>query len=201
MIDHRAKDILTEVLNVGMGEAAEALSELVGSEVLLGVPEVRTLAMSEVSTFLEHETADWGVFIAQSFTGDVQGRAVLVYSEPCACDLVSTLLPDEPRTATLDDLARSTLQEVGNIILASCVAVFADVVGAKLEFTIPAVALDLSRDYFTRLVGDVASEQVAILVRSELEVGARRVRGTIVLLLRFADLELVVCRTAERWAR
>ncbi len=192
-------DILTEVINVGIGEAAQALSELVDARVNLTVPYINVLKAAEIDDFVRQELPNWSVFIAQQFEGAVKGNAVLVYSEPCSLDLLDALLAGAPRTVALDAAARDTLQEIGNIILGACISVFGDVLDERLAFTIPKVSLEASKDFFSDLTRDFTESGVAIAVRSEISVEGRAIRGLIFVLLGFSDFEKVVASAKKRW--
>ena len=200
MVDAKHIDILTEVINIGVGEAAEALSELVEDRVELTVPELKTMAISDCPAYLEDEVDSWGVFTSQLFDGDVKGRALLVLSEACSLDLVSVLAAGEPRTLSLTETAKATLQEVGNIILDSCLSVFGNMLDTRLSLAVPGVTVATSREFFGNVAEEFEDLEMAIVVKSELSLAQHQVRGVIFVLLSFNDFELVVQQAEQRWA-
>jgi chemotaxis protein CheC len=199
MIDAHGQDVLNEVINIGFGEAADALSELIDSKVLLSVPELAILDLKELSAFVQRQISEWGVYIAQDFDGQINGRTLLVYSEEGSLDLVTALLGEELRTVRLTEVAKATLQELGNIILGSCMSVFGDLLDARLRYTIPQVSVECSTDYFTHLIAESAELGRVIAVKSTLEVSDRQIEGLVVVVLSFTDFETIVKRAKEQW--
>ena len=55
-LDELHQDMLTELFNLGMGNAANALSEMVNEEVLLSIPEVLFMDKAELTKVLEKDS-------------------------------------------------------------------------------------------------------------------------------------------------
>ena len=74
------QDALIELLNIGFGRAASALSELTGHRVVLEVPEVSIHSVAALSAALRTVAADEVASVHQIFSGPVAGDALLRHS-------------------------------------------------------------------------------------------------------------------------
>lgn len=128
---------LREVANIGAGNAATSLATLVGRPVDLGVPLLELVpleAAAERIGPLEEPVAA----VLTPLRGDVAASLLLVLPEPSATDLCA-LLGTDPA----EELGRSCLQEVGNILTAAYATSLAGFTGLALEPAPPLLALDM----------------------------------------------------------
>ena len=72
------RDALAEVLNVGVGQAANALSQLSGHEVMLSVPVVHMMTKGAIAEQLGQHGADRVCAVRQEFAGVLSTEAVLM---------------------------------------------------------------------------------------------------------------------------
>lgn len=201
MLDPEQEDVLREVMGMGMGQAASVLSELVGSAVTLRIPELRVLEAADVGAFLDRETATPGVFISQSFSGQLEGRAVLLYSEACALALLEAVGAEIPGHARLSEASMGTLQEVGNIILGACLSSIADLISTRLALAVSETAREASRNYFARLLAGFSGGARVVIARSTLALREHTVEGHLFVILGIQDFEQLIARTRRDWGR
>lgn len=192
MVDNSALDIIGEVVNIGTGEAADALSRLVGSPVKLRVPEVRVMPADEVPDFMTREIGNLGVYIAQDFRGEVSGRALLAYTEDCSAALIECITGAPKVPGALTESERATLQEIGNIIMVSCVSTFSNMLEGRIDFEIPQVTQEVSDTYFRNMVRGLAEMDQAILVKSQMVVRELEITGMLFLLFSFTDFQTLL---------
>ncbi|RYG30380.1 MAG: chemotaxis protein CheX, partial [Burkholderiales bacterium] len=81
-------DALTELLNVGVSKAATSLRDLIGTQVLLSVPHLALLSREDAARTMSEREANALVGVHQSFEGDLQGRALLIFPEAKSLELV-----------------------------------------------------------------------------------------------------------------
>lgn len=70
-------DALTEVFNMGVGQAADALSQLAGEPVELSIPLVQLLPKQEVVRQLANDDDRRVSAVRQSFQGDIKRRLAM----------------------------------------------------------------------------------------------------------------------------
>lgn len=151
MLNEMQKDILKEYINVFLGQAAKMLSEMANQRVLLSVPEIAIVNLSENSedTLDPSKLFSHGHIVSSSmkFGHDFSGRALLIFPATKAKLLVDACMgemsnPDEPSNpAELADTDFDVLKEISNVILNSVIGEFGNLIGTKLDFSLPTVEL------------------------------------------------------------
>jgi len=185
-------DIIREMINIGVGDAAAALSDLVQSRVLIKTPEVLILDSKDLSNFMLKEDKPLGVYISQSFRGRIRGRALLFYTKKSCNSLIKTIMGKDIVTSALTDNAIATLQEIGNILMVSCVSNISNMIEDSVSFEIPDVTIEISEGYLQNIVKELGELDKTIFVRNQMVVKEKEIEGYIFLLLSFKDFLFVV---------
>ena len=136
-------DTLKEIGSIGTGNAATALSSLIGQEVRIEVPEVRIMEYNEAIDWIggpEEITA--GVLVKMS--GQIDGIMLSVQQ----LDFVNLILKSMlGKTVTdyleLHEMERSALIEVGNIMISTFINALSGLAGLNIELTVPAFTVDM----------------------------------------------------------
>ena len=114
-------DILKEIGNIGAGNAATALSNVLNQKIDMHVPSVEVVSFEEMFELAGGaETVVAGVFLR--IQGDVTGTMFFVLSLESANRFIRTLIGDPQYTITEADsdvIGHSALQELGNILSGS----------------------------------------------------------------------------------
>ena len=132
------RDAVAELINIAIGRAAAALSQLIGDEVTLSVPFVEFSDTPQVAKrlALEMQGIDT-VAVRQHFKGRMDGDILLIFPERHSFDLVRSMLGDQVPLAQLTDLEQEALLEIGNIVLNTCLGSLANQLGLTLESSLP----------------------------------------------------------------
>ncbi len=197
-MDLLSTDIIKEVMNVGIGEAAFALSELVNAPVMIQVPDLRITEVANIPRYIDQEGQDLGVFISQDFHGIVEGKVLLSYSRACSISLVNLLFGDNKDAESLSNIDIATLQEIGNIIMVSCLSTISDMIEGRMTFTMPLVTAGLSDRYFMNLVQELEKFEQCILIKNEMVIKGHNIQGYIFVLLSFKDLQIIVEKLSKK---
>lgn len=131
------QDALLEVLNMGMGHAADSLSQIVGEEVLLSIPRLFFLSRQEAFKLIEADPLTNMAAVRQSFTGPFHGSALLIYPQEKSLELVRALLHDQVALHECKELEQESLTEVGNIILNACLGSIANLMEIEILCELP----------------------------------------------------------------
>ncbi len=91
MYDDKILDMITEIINIGMGEAANSLSKLVNTRIIIKVPDVRIINTADIHKYISDELEFAGVYMSQVFTGYAKGKTLLFYTKDCSRSLLNTL--------------------------------------------------------------------------------------------------------------
>jgi chemotaxis protein CheC len=136
-------DALKEVVNIGTGQAATSLSEILNQKVLINVPEVNLIPIEEVPEQLGGANKNIiGVYFQTS--GELESRILLIFQQEAGRTLSSLLTGEKkPSAEQLDDMEKSSIMEVGNIIANSYINALSELLDIKLFPSIPYYAEDM----------------------------------------------------------
>ena len=194
------KDALTELINIGYGRAAGALSELTGYRITLEVPNVSMHEISEIAPLLEDVVSGEVASVNQMFSGPISGTAMLLLDERSALMLTHLLGDDRnaPRS-DLDASAREIITEVGNILLNACLGVFGNLLHVHVSFAVPRLHVE-SVQHVLESVNVEAQEKLryGLMIHTRFRLRASNVTGYLVIILGITSLDRML-RELENW--
>lgn len=131
-------DALKEVSNIGAGNAATALSIMLGKKVDMTVPSVNVVKLEEiVQENGECEVAGTVVRVL----GDIAGNILLVFLKDTTKNIIKRLVGSELEPDS--EMGKSVLCEIANIISASYMNSIAQLTGLEITPSVPAIAYDM----------------------------------------------------------
>ena len=136
-LDATQLDAVKELLNVGVSQAATALSEMIDDQILLSVPYVELVPRAQAPAKLGQQPDRPLAAVAQSFEGAFWGEALLIFPQDESLELVRSLLREDVPLARLTELEREALCEIGNVILNSCLSTMANMLSCTLDCSLP----------------------------------------------------------------
>jgi chemotaxis protein CheC len=177
------QETLTELINIGYGRAAAALSELTGRRINLDVPKVAVYPVQEIGSALKDVLSGEVASVHQVFSGPVSGNALLLLDHDAALLLNSLLLDSPVHTGRLRPPEREALTEVGNIVLNACLGVFGNLLQVQVTFSVPRLNVE-SIDGVMHSISVRSQEvQYALMVHTHFTVRDSDVRGYLVIIL------------------
>ncbi len=142
-LDALELDTLKEIGSIGTGNAATALSKLIGKPIRIKTPEVRIMGYNEAIDWIggpEEITA--GVLV--KLGGQVNGIMLSVQQLPFANLVLESMLGKQVSDYNeLQDLERSALVEVGNIMISTFINALSSLADVKIDLTVPAFTVDM----------------------------------------------------------
>ncbi len=147
MFDEMDLDILREIGNIGSGNAATALSEMVGETVDIGVPNCKLIPYSEMADVLSgSENVIMGVLV--QLEGDLEGFIMMAQNLPDAQKMLKTLMQmdvnvsEEDIEGSLEQL--EPLLEIVNIVSGSYLSAISSMTGLTIYPDIPRMTIDMA---------------------------------------------------------
>lgn len=131
-------DALKEVSNIGAGNAATALSMMIGKKVDMTVPAVNVVRLDDiVEENGETEVAGTVVRVL----GDIAGNILLVFEKSTAENVIRKLVgnPQSPES----EMGSSVLCEIANIISAAYMNSIAQLTNLAILPSVPATSYDM----------------------------------------------------------
>ncbi|MGH4121147.1 chemotaxis protein CheC [Clostridium sp.] len=132
-------DVLQEVGNIGAGNAATSLSQLLNQKVDMTVPSVNIIPFDDIFCKVGVEEIVIGVIVR--VLGDIPGNILYTLDKETALKFISKLMGEEQMEIT--EIGSSALCEIGNIISSSFMNAIAKLTNLVLVPSVPAVALDM----------------------------------------------------------
>lgn len=137
-------DVLKEVGNIGAGNAATALSQLLNKPIDMAVPKVQLLNFEEITDKVGGaEELVYAVFLRVE--GEAPGNLFFILSPEAALNLLSRIAGIEILSdQELGEMELSALSEIGNILAGSYLSSLADFTSLSMYPTVPALAMDMA---------------------------------------------------------
>lgn len=136
-------DALREIGNIGSGNAATALSDMLMCKIDINVPNVRILDYGEVVNALGGpETMLLGVLISMS--GDVNGMLMFLQEKDFVHMTLNSLLQKSFSDFNdIGEMGYSAMQEVANIMASSYVNAVGMMTGLNIYTSVPSLTVDM----------------------------------------------------------
>ncbi len=137
-------DVLREIGNIGSGNAATSLAQMLSSSIDIGVPVVKALDYNDVVALLGGpENVVVGLLVR--LVGDINGMMMYILQKSFANKITSTFYGKTLEDVTqCDEMDRSAICEIGNIMAASYVNAIASLTGLLIDITVPSFCGDMA---------------------------------------------------------
>lgn len=132
-------DALREVGNIGAGNAATALSQLLNKKVDMTVPAVNIVPFEEI--FSDGGTERVVAAVVVRVLGDTPGNILFILEIETAFRMIKALTGEE--SEQISEMGSSVLCEIGNIIATSYMNSIAKFTGLVITPSVPALAYDM----------------------------------------------------------
>ncbi len=204
MLNEQQSDLLKEYVNVFTGKAASMLSEMANQKILLRVPEVEVLHMAQNETDALKKISLFSnghiVSSVMNFGHDFSGRALLIFPAEKAKNLVDACLgegsEENPAQTVLEDTDFDVLKEISNVLLNSIIGEFANMLGVKLDFTLPDVELIFVSEFEQKMY--LKNNNVYILMLyTVFTLAETKVDGVVVIALGMDSLNMLIAKLDE----
>ncbi len=183
------QDSLTELINIGYGRAAAALSDLTGHRIILEVPQVAMHEISEMASLLFKVVHGEVASVNQIFSGPIAGDALLLLDEEAAL-MLSGLLTDITKSGkTLDSTGREIITEVGNIVLNACLGVFGNVLQVQITFSVPRLRVDAVESILQSITVGEKELRYALMIHTRFYLREGNISGYLVIILGITSLD------------
>lgn len=155
-------DALKEVGNIGAGNAATSLSQMLDKKIEMTVPNASVLCLNDVPEIVGGaEALVVGVYL--TVQGDAPGHIMFIIPLKSTYSLVDMIMGLSPGTTVeLGEMEWSAIAEIGNILSSSYLGALTSMSGLSLRPSPPSTAMDMAGAILSVVlielskVGDVA---------------------------------------------
>lgn len=136
-------DALREIGSIGTGNAATALSSLLGTEVRIPLPEVQILEFNAaVEKLGGFETISAGII--SSLSGQINGLMLALFQLDAINLLLDKMMGRQITDyGDLTEIENSAVIEAGNILISSFISALSGLSGITIEKSVPQISIDM----------------------------------------------------------
>ena len=137
-------DVLTEIGNIGAGNATTAVANMLNVRINMSVPHVELTPVEKIVSAIGSED-EVVVGIMLGVENDITGSMMFLMDLPSAHHLVNRLMMRDPDyNEDFDEMDLSAIKEIGNIIAGAYLSALSGLTNLKITPTVPYVAIDMA---------------------------------------------------------
>lgn len=178
-LSEQVKNALTELGNIGAGNAATSLSVLLSSKLTMTPPQVKLYDFDDLENILGGPDATV-VGVLSSIEGELKAILLFVVGVEDAKHLVKALMGQDVEWHS--EIGLSAVNEIANIIIGSYVSSLETLSGLKIRYALPQICIDMAGAILSvpciefGKVGDKA-----LLINSQFMAGEQAINGYIMM--------------------
>jgi two-component system chemotaxis sensor kinase CheA/chemotaxis protein CheC len=160
---------LDEVVNQGATGAAEALTGLTGVATSVDVTRLDFALVENVPEAVGNTVRAGTVTELKAPPGGYFG---VLFTESAARDVAGNLMPGDMGAEGFDDMTKSAIQEVGNVVTSGFIDGWANTIGTDIPHAPPSFVHDMGEAIFDPIAARIAREQdLAFVIDAVIEAG------------------------------
>ena len=174
-------DALVEIFNIGVGHAAAAMSGIVNEEVSMSVPSISFLNRAQAGQLLGNEDGQRICGVSQHYAGAFTTEAILMFPEDKSLEIVRLMVGDSVSLKELTEMEQEAMNEIGNIILNSCVGTLANIFSQELSGSLPVYHVGTSEQILTASGGQ--ADTVVLMLHIDFILEKHQIHGYVAFIL------------------
>ncbi len=188
LIKEEVKDVLQEMVNMGMGRAAVAFSEILDCEVNLSYPTLKIFTITQLKQYILDIDTDC-IVIRQSVRGGFDGDGIISFPLKEGKTLLNLLLDDpESIDYNFGIMEQDTLLEVGNTLINAIFGSMSDMADVETRFGMPEI---IKSDSLVP-IEDASAENIYCIGQVDFSIKETVFSGMLVFVLIYQEIEQVV---------
>ena len=192
------QDALKEVANVGVGNAATALSKMIGKVVDINIPSAEFVPIPKFGEKAGGaETVVYCLHVG--LDGGMGGDALFFFKKEEALKLSDLLLGKESGASKeLDEMGKSALGEMSNIVVGSYISSIANMLKMEILLKPPNTAEDMLQSIVDAILIKLSrSADEMLLISTELNIGDEKIDGVFTILFDYDSLGILLAKLKE----
>jgi chemotaxis protein CheC len=189
LLSNAQQDAISELINIGFGRAAGALSILVGQRVIIQAPQVEMYPIEHLENALAELVGQDITTVHQVFSGKVCGDAMLLMDAESATILVDLLSGGKGIPHPLAESDQEALGETGNILLNAFIGSFGNLLKVHISFTVPKLRVESLHNMLRTLLIDNEDVEFALIVRVHFLLSGGDVSGYVIIVMGIASMD------------
>jgi chemotaxis protein CheC len=182
LLDELEHDLLVELFNIGVGRAADSLSQIVNQEIKLSVPDIEHISVNQLAIKLGNGQEICSV--SQYMKGSFEANTILLFPQHSSMEVVSKMLGEGVSAETLAELHQEGFSEIGNIVLNACIGAFGESIEEVFDVSLPVYSMGTAQDVIA-----AGNLNQVLFIRINLLLSTSHVEGYLVFLLEHFSFE------------
>ena len=180
-------DALVEIFNIGVGQAASSMSDIVNEAVRMSVPSITFMDRNDAGNMLagKDTAAERICGVSQRYEGTFRTEAILMFPEDKSLEIVRLMVGEAVPLKELTEMEQEAMCEIGNIILNSCVGTLANLFQHELQGSLPRYHLGTSEEILAETGGQ---DDTLLLLHIDFEVERQQIHGYVAFILGLSAL-------------
>lgn len=189
ILSEETMDFLSEMMNIGAGNAATALEQMLGTRTEVIIPRIHVLEYMDVECIFDNPSLPVTAIDAE-LVGDVRGFISFFIPDKDVVKLTNLMLKATPggstASATLD---HSVISEIGNILMGVYLTAIHDFCRLNIYHKVPIMNRGILKIMLDKSLKHLSYEVKAlIVVVNEFYAGVERIETSLVLIPNTASL-------------
>ncbi len=177
-------DTIKELLNVGVNDSTNILSDMLNVEIDLNIPNIQIISTSELLNQLGIFFSPTLSAVNMEFRNGFSGISQLVFSQESANKLVNVFSKEVLQiddTDEIDELKAGALVEIGNIILNAVLSKLSNFFHHEFQFYVPEYYENNRNDFLSKL--KITDDDVILIGETLFEIEEYKIQGDIIIYL------------------
>lgn len=191
------RDALIEIGNVGMSKAAKQLSTLLSSRIEISIPEINLSHVDKIDHDSLFPTNDILSYVYQVLSGEIDGRAVLIFQRKHTTLLTKLVIGQAPKLSEKEIRAceQEAMLEIGNIIITSCICAIINMLSSEVKLSVPKYGEDKIVHLIESQVKEIeGSSNDVILIETKLDASGQDISGKLLIMMTAKSIERLYAR-------
>ena len=186
-------DALKEAGNVGVGNAATAISKMLNKKIGINIPETKFVPLEKFSNEVGG-AEKIVVSLYLQITGDLNGECIFLFPKQGAMELIDLLMMKEPgSTRIIEEMEESAFKEMSNIFVGAYISSIAKMLSMRLLPSVPHIATDMAQsiiDFMLSKLGKSADD--LLCVKTAIDVEGHNINGQFIMIFEEESLKKIV---------
>lgn len=186
-------DILKEIGNIGAGNAATSLSQMLSKRIDMNVPEVKILKYDDaIESIGGAENVVVGILV--SFHGSIDGIILFLLKKEFVHLVLNSLMGiNLCKFEDISELELSALSEIGNIMVSSYVNSIASLTNMAIDISVPSLNIDMAGALLEAVAAEFAeAADKVIFIKEKFYCGEETVFSNMLLLPSASSLNILL---------
>ncbi|SDU28173.1 hypothetical protein [Desulfobacula phenolica] len=183
-------EALRELINIGVGKSASILNTMLNSHIILQVPLLKILDISELNNEVKAFSKGKLSTVILKFDGPFSGSAELIFPSETAMILVNSLVGENPIGMDFDSIRSGTLCEIGNVVLNGVMGSISNIFSSYFKYSVPEYIEDFAENIFSEKAVDF--DMKVLLAKTKFIIKELNIDGDIMLFFEVSALDRLI---------